>query len=236
MKADNIHAWLLHSRPSGETSLIVQFFTRKFGIIDGVYKGGRQIKKRAMLQPFTPLWISIDLRSEFCYVRQVECDTCILPLKAHALFAAMYMNEILAAMLKPQDPSPELYDVYTHTLEALVQSSDLISIEPILRRYERYLLAVSGYAFSFRQVADTDEWIHAAQTYGLVPGTGFVAAESGYPGAHLLAIADDNYTQSGVLKTAKHIMRIALYHAMEGKPIHSRKLFLQGMQSSGISN
>jgi DNA repair protein RecO (recombination protein O) len=226
MKADDVHAWLLHTRPSGETSLRIQFFTKKFGIIEGLYKGGRQLKKRAILQPFTPLWISIDLRSEFCFVRQVECDSCILPLKSQALFAAMYVNEILIAMLNPHDPTPELYDVYTRTLEALVQSNDLISIEPILRRYELYLLEASGYAFSFRQVANTHERIDARQTYHLVPGTGLVAAKMGYLGAHLLAIADDQYDNPDVLKTAKHMMRIALHHAMEGKPIHSRKLFL----------
>src|ERR1700734_3476910 len=108
--AMELEAWLLHKVPSGESSVRVYFFTKEQGILHCWYKGGRTPKKQAILQPFMPLWLSLDQRREHYYVRQLESLAAPLLLKNIALYSACYINELLYYALKPCDAHPDLFD------------------------------------------------------------------------------------------------------------------------------
>ena len=61
MKVDLENAYVLHSRPFKDTSLLVDFLTENFGRITLVAKGARQQKKKGnfLLQPLKLLNIRI---------------------------------------------------------------------------------------------------------------------------------------------------------------------------------
>lgn len=215
--------WFLHKRLSGETSLRTRFFTRDEGIVDALYKGGRTPKKHALLQAFTPLWVTFNVRHEWHYVQKLEVESPPLPLQGPALFSGLYVNEIIHRLLKPLDPAPDLFTDYVTTLSALAVAPDRLAIEPILRQFERALLSAVGYEVSLTHEAISGALIDPSARYQLKVGVGFVAAKEGHSGAHLRAFAENDWNASpAVLTTAKSIMRKAIAHALNGEPIQSR--------------
>lgn len=225
MAAEALSAWFLHKRPSGDTSLRVSFFTREHGIIEALYKGGRTPKKQAILQPFMPLWLVLDERNNWYYVQKLECESQALTLPGLALFAGLYVNEILYSMIKPQDACEALFSAYVRTIESLATASCRLTVEPILRRFERQLLNTAGYALSLTHEAESGELITAERTYQFMAGVGLIGAKNGLLGAHILAMAEDKFDDADTLRTAKMIHREAIAHAMDGKVIQTRALY-----------
>lgn len=227
MAAEAVSAWFLHKRPSGDTSLRVSFFTREYGIIEALYKGGRTPKKQAILQPFMPLWLVLDMRmrNNCHYVQKLECESQAFVLPGLALFAGLYVNEILYSMIKPQDACATLFSTYVKTIESLAIASCRLTVEPILRRFERQLLNTAGYALSLTHEAESGELIAADRMYQFMAGVGLISAKNGLLGAHILAIAEDKFDDVNTLRTAKIIHREAIAHAMDGKVIQTRALY-----------
>lgn len=225
MAIETVRAWFLHKRPSGETSFRASFFTREYGVIEALYKGARSLKKQALLQPFMPLWMVLDGRKDWHYVRQLESDSPALLLLGEALFAGLYINEILSEILKSQSEDSILFSTYTSSLQQLAVITERIEIEPILRRFEHVLLNAAGYAPSFSHEATSGKLIHPELNYQFIAGSGFIVSQTGILGRHIQAISDDNYNSLDTLRAAKMIMRQAILYVMDGKLIQSRKLF-----------
>ncbi|ARG99813.1 DNA repair protein RecO [Legionella micdadei] len=220
-----LDAWLLHKTPSGDSSARVSFFTREKGIINCLYKGGRTPKKQAFLQPFIPLWLSVDYKKDYHFVHKVEIQREIIALAGNSLFAGLYVNELVFYALRPMESCPELFKVYQDTLQGLAVLHDRVAIEVLLRRFEWALLFACGYGVSFTQEAHSVTPINAHQFYQFVPGEGFVLAGTGILGEYILALAQGQLNQLDVLKAAKFIMRQAVDHLLGGRELKSRKLY-----------
>jgi DNA repair protein RecO (recombination protein O) len=67
-------AYVVHYRLYGDTSLLVDFLTREQGLITAVSRGARSRKSpiKGLLQPFTPLLISFNLKRELAVLTHVE--------------------------------------------------------------------------------------------------------------------------------------------------------------------
>ena len=225
MTTDGLSAWLLHQRPAKNSTTQVFFLTRERGLVRAYCQGGRSPKKRAILQPFTPLWLTINERSYGTYVKQVEIAKTSELLQGEILLAGMYINEVLYRALKPDVAEPMLYETYEHTIRSLVSCSQRIQLEIILRKFERNLIHLSGYQISYTEEANAARDILENKYYNFVPGEGFVLANQGFLGAHILAIVADVWTDVDVLKTAKHIMRRGINHLLDGAVIETRALY-----------
>ncbi|MCR9192695.1 MAG: DNA repair protein RecO [Gammaproteobacteria bacterium] len=215
--------WILHKTWSGDTSARILFLTREQGVIRALCKGGRTPKKQACLQPFTPLWVALDERRGWFYVRHLEIAAPTVHLTHAHLFSALYLNELLYHTLRPEDPHPEIYDAYTATLNILNVSPDMPALERSLRRFEWTLLSSIGYGISLRHDVNTQP-IMASEYYVFHAGSGMLPAKQGILGAHLLALDQDCLDDPAVLRTAKHVMRQAVDHALGGKEIKTRRL------------
>lgn len=215
--------WILHKTWSGDTSAHVVLLTREQGVIRALCRGGRTPKKQACLQAFMPLWVALDERRGWYYVRHLEIAAPMLPVTHVHLFSALYLNELLYHTLRPQDPYPQLYDAYTATLQVLALSPAMPALEQALRRFEWTLLTSIGYGISLSLDVDAQP-IVASQHYVFRAGHGLIPTNQGILGAHLLALAQDQLDDPSVLKTAKHLMRQAIEHALGGKEIKARKL------------
>ena len=225
MIAEPLDAWILNRRWVGDTSAIVTLFTREQGIISASYRGGRTPKKQANLQVFTPVWVVLNKRHDWCYLQQIEVSAAMFPLNGHHLFAGLYVNELLYHALRPCDPYPCLYDKYEDTVRGLSQFPDKHTLEASLRQFELKFLTSCGYEVSYE--FDTQGVpIRAENSYNFVAGEGFtLAARAGISGEHLLAIGGEQFHDSAVLKAAKLIMRAAIDYALDGKPIKARGLY-----------
>lgn len=222
-----VEAWILHKQWSGETSAKVSFFTREMGLIHCLYKGGRTPKKQALLQAFTPLWVTIIERYDQYYVQSVESISSTPPIMGDSLFAGLYVNEILYYALSPNSHDPILFDAYLFTLKNLLLTKEKFILEALLRRFEWTLLQACGYSFSLTQEARTENLIMANFCYQFVVSEGFVLDNKGIPGAHILALAQDNLSDPACLKSAKMIMRQAINHLVGGREIKARALYTQ---------
>lgn len=226
MITDALYAWVIYKYWSGNTSARVTFFTQEHGLVNCLYKGGRTPKKQALLQAFIPLWLAMDVRGDAYFVRQLEIAATPIQLVGQHLFAGLYVNELLHHALRPLDPHPTLHTAYAHTLQALLTASDRWSVEAILRRFEWAFLTSCGYNMSLTHEAHSARSIVEGNYYRFVVGEGFVLADEGISGAHIIALAEDKLDDVAVLKTAKQIMRRAIDHALDGKDIKARALYL----------
>lgn len=232
MTTNLLQALVLHKHWSGDTSARVHFFTRELGLISCLCKGGRTPKKQALLQAFTPIWLGVDERYEQFFMRTVENTEPPFNLLGQALFSGLYLNELLYYALKPAYPDPQLFDAYCATLDALAKAKDRLAMEAVLRRFEWTLLLSSGYGFSLTTEARSDMPIDKDACYQFIATEGFVKHANGLPGAHILALAEDNLGEIAYLKSAKIIMRKAIDNLIGGREIKARSLYVKPVNNS----
>src|ERR1700712_1339211 len=141
----NQPAFVLHSYPYKETSLIVDVFSRDHGRIALIAKGAKRphSKLRGVLQTFQPLSVGWSGKSEVRTLNAAEWVGGLLPLEKSALLCGFYLNELLVKLLARDDPHPELFDHYVATLNQLAHGE---SPPIVLRQFERALLKASGVA------------------------------------------------------------------------------------------
>jgi DNA repair protein RecO (recombination protein O) len=132
-----------------ETSRIATLWTREFGKVRVLAKGGRRLKSafENALDLLTLCDIvllrkssgSLDLLTEAQVVRRFPR----LRTDLSALYAAYYVAELLADWTEEYDPHPRVFDEAVQTLEAL--GSPDVAAGPRLARFELVLLHELGY-------------------------------------------------------------------------------------------
>lgn len=224
-------AFVLHRRPYGETSLIVDLLTLNHGHFSVMARGAARPRSQwqAELQPFRPLRVSWSGRQSLKNLRHAEATAPApaLALAGDRLYCGFYVNELLLRLLTEADPAPDLFGAYLATLEQL--AADDVTLEPLLRRFEYRLASELGYGISWDRIGDTGEPVQAERTYAFHPGQGIMADGhgliGGIPGEHLLALAADELENQAVRRLAKKLMRSLMDHLLQGRPLHSRRLF-----------
>ncbi|CAN5261469.1 DNA repair protein RecO [soil metagenome] len=226
-------AYILHYRPYRDTSLLIDFFTEEQGRISVLARGVRKPKSRlsGLLQPFIPLLISWAGKGELFNLRAVEANGLGFSLLNKNLLSGFYSNELLVRVLPRYDAHPQLFQAYAQLLCEL-QSQN--SCEKSLRLFEKTLLEELGYGLQLQYEAHSDTPIQAESYYCYSPDQGFSEAnvnnvESGkllFQGQHLLNLQHDLLDDAATLRSAKHLMRVALQPLLGNKPLLTRKMFV----------
>ncbi len=226
-------AYLLHSTPYRETSLIVDLFTREHGRIAAVAKGAKRPHSslRAALMQFQPLRVSYAGRNELRTLTSAEWTGGSTTPRGDALLCAFYLNELLVRLLPREDAHPALFDSYAQTLEELAGGATL---DEVLRRFEWTLLRETGYAPDLEHDAQ-DRPIVAALRYRWQPAAGFVAAESDaaadsrsmlVDGSTLSGLAEGRFESAGSRTQAKYLTRAILSHCLDGASLNTRQILI----------
>ncbi|MCS6786680.1 MAG: DNA repair protein RecO [Thiobacillaceae bacterium] len=220
-------AYVLHSHPWKESSLVVDAFTRGHGRVGLIARGARRPTSglRARLLGFQPLSLSYSGRGALKTLIAAEWQGGGADLGGRGLICGFYVNELLLRLLPPEDAHPALFDHYQQTLRELALCSD---VEPVLRRFELGLLRELGYAQTLDRTADGVP-IEADQRYAYVFGQGLVPNQGpgpGYSGKALLDLAAGDYTDARTLAEGKQLMRTLIAHYLGDKPLHTRQLLL----------
>lgn len=231
-------AYVLHTRPYRDTSLLLDLLTPDLGRVGAVAKGVRRGKsqRRPLLNPFTPILVSLQGRSSLKTLTAVEANGRGHHLSGLTLYSGFYVNELLVRLLGELDPNPDIFDDYQWTLEALsaINAETNRSPEPLLRQFEWRFLESLGYGIGFDQEADTGNPINPAVSYRFDPEAGFSPAEESqtqanspqlFLGRDLLACANTDFSNPQTLTTAKRLSRLMLQPLLGGKPLKSRELF-----------
>jgi len=222
-------AFVLHSYPFRETSLLVEIFSRQHGRIPLVARGARRPKSavRGLLMNFQPLALSWFGKHELRTLHSAEWQGGQPLLQGTALLCGFYLNELLLNLMVRDDPHERLFDYYQHTLQRLAHGAELAST---LRCFEKHLLQELGYALLLEHEAGGLIPIDPVLSYRYVIERGAVRDTSnmtdGLPvsGKTLQDIAADDYRDAQSARQGKQLMRMLLNHHLGGKMLHTREL------------
>lgn len=227
-------AYILHYRPYRETSLLLDLFSQDHGRIALVSRGTRKSRSptKALLQPFNPLLISFQGKSELMNLIEVEPNGPHSQLRGDCLLSGFYLNELLMRVLQKHDPHPRLYAVYQQTLLTL-QSMPLQ--QKTLRLFEKKLLEELGYGLQLAHDFATGAPLIHDKNYRFYPEFGFKIGDENdnpasamiFSGKSLLALAREELEDPEVLRDAKRLMRQVLGPLLGPQPLQSRKLFIE---------
>lgn len=223
-------AFVLHRRPFRETSALVDVLSLHHGRLTLVARGanGPRSPWKATLQPFQALLLSWQGRGELKNLTDAEPRPSHPPPSAQRrLLCGFYLNELLERLLPLQDPYPELFATYAQVLAELFEGEDE---ELPLRHFELQLAGALGYGFSWSEAHEPWSTIQADGRYGFDPARGFLASSvaaplSDLPGMALLAVADSRWDEDGARVVCKRVMRVLIDYLLQGKTLHSRRLF-----------
>jgi DNA repair protein RecO (recombination protein O) len=227
-------AFVLHSYPYKETSLIVDLFTRDHGRIAVVAKGAKRplSKLRGVLQTFQPLSVSWSGKSELRTLIDAEWVGGMLPIERTALLCGFYLNELLVKLLARDDPHRALFDHYISTLNELAHDEPA---QIALRKFERALLKETGVAADLKRSTTTRDTVVAALDYVVDPEKGAREARVSdvWPvvtGKTLLDMEREDYGDPATQAQSKQLMRFLLAHHLGGVPLNTRQILIDLMQ------
>lgn len=223
-------AFVLHSYPYKETSLIVDLLTRDYGRVALIAKGAKRphSQLRGVLQTFQPLSASWTGKNELRTLTDAEWVGGMLPLEKTALLCGFYLNELLVKLLARDDAHPALFDHYVSTLNQLAHN------EPapiVLRKFERALLKETGVAADLTRCTGTRQKVQAGQLYVVDPERGprpEQAADT-WPrvaGKTLLDMEREDYQDAATQAQSKQLMRFLLAHHLGGAPLNTRQILI----------
>jgi DNA repair protein RecO (recombination protein O) len=227
-------AFVLHSYPYRETSLIVEVFSRDYGRIPLIAKGAKRphSKLRGVLQTFQPLSISWSGKGEMRTLIDAEWIGGLLPVEKSALLCGFYLNELLIKLLARDDPHPGLFDHYVATLNQLAHDEP---VPIVLRKFEHALLKETGVAGDFAHCAGTTDAVDPNRTYVVDPERGPRPAHAAdvWPkvsGKTLLDMEHEDYADPATQTQSKFLMRFLLGHHLGGASLNTRQILIDLMQ------
>lgn len=228
-------AYVLHTRPYRETSLLVEAFSRDFGRIALLARGARRPHStlRGLIMAFQPLELSWSGKGEVLTLMKAEWQGGQPLLAGLPLFCGYYINELLMRLLPREDAHPRLFEHYAQMLLRLGYSAKEQVAEAELRSFECALLAELGYGLTLdRDCQGQPVIVDACYRYEIERGpvllTGDVDANAGpfaLAGQSLLDMAHDDYSHPLTRSEAKQLIRRLLAHYLEGVELNSRMLF-----------
>jgi DNA repair protein RecO (recombination protein O) len=228
-RTHNESAFVLHSYPFRETSLIVDVFSRSHGRLAIVARGARRPRSvlRGVLMNFQPLLLSWFGKGEVRTLHGAEWQGGQPYLQGTALMCGFYLNELLLNLLARDDPHEHLFDYYRATLHRLAHETDHAAT---LRCFEKHLLQELGYALVLEREADSDKAVHPEVCYryeverGVIADDGYTQTGLRLSGKTLLDMAADDYSDPATALQSKQLMRVLLNHHLDGKILHTREL------------
>ena len=251
MRVVNESAYVLESRPYRETSLLLDVLTLDHGRLAMVAKGVRgrsrsQLQRRALLEPFRALRLSFSGRGEVLTLGAVESDGLPMHPVGNAHFSALYVNELVQKTTGRGDPVPALLARYSEWLVELAEvmradaaapqngslaqkALPILMLEWSLRRFERDLLEILGYALTLDHDGESGEPLDPQAEYGFDPVHGARSGQAGdqftrVNGGVLLAWSGEAMPHAAALAWLKQLARQVIRHHLGGVEPRTWKL------------
>jgi len=221
-------AFVLHTYPWRETSLIAEVLARDHGRMALVARGAkrRTSQLRGLMAPFSALSLSWSGRGEVRTLTRAEWTGGLVPLRGDALLAGFYLNELVVRLLARGDAHPALFGAYVRALKAL--AGDGPQLDVTLRAFEVELLRETGHMPALDVCAD-GEAIIADARYRIEPQRGLVRVEREgeelcIGGVTALAMAAGEYAAPVVAVEARAMLRTIIRYHLDGRPLNTRRI------------
>ncbi len=228
-RVEEAPAFLLHSYPYRETSLILDVFTRPHGRLALVAKGAKRPHSalRPVLIAFQRLSLSWSGAGEIKTLVRAEWSGPPQRLQGAAAMSGWYLNELLLRLLARDDPHEALYDAYADALARLAAQPRLSAA---LREFEWRLLCEIGYGFD-PAATDDGSPVQAGARYR-IPLEGGPQPEradavfrgTSIAGEALLALAEGRFDDAATEPALRRLLRERLDYHMNGRPLATRQV------------
>jgi DNA repair protein RecO (recombination protein O) len=228
-------AYILHTRPWRETSLLVDALSQDFGRIALIAKGSKRPHSplRGLLEPFTPIALQFTGKLGIKNLTQAHWVQALNPVHAAHAIPAWYLSELCLRTLGEDDPQPAVFTAYDAAMQQLAGLSAEQDAQAILRQFEyRLLLALGLWPDNRTDAAGRD--LHPELYYTVDEGTGWLeTSPSAAPWCLLGAqIMELSQTQPRVTRAADKLsfrlaMRAMLSRALHGKALSTREVWQQ---------
>jgi DNA repair protein RecO (recombination protein O) len=232
-------AFVLHSYPWRETSLILELLTRDYGRMSVVARGAKRPTSqfRGLLSVFSPLSVSWSGRGDIKTLIRVEWLGGLAPLHGDDLLNAFYLNELLVRLLAREDPHESLFMAYANALRDLSRRS--LPREQALCGFELDLLREIGVAPPFDQCTD-GEPVLAHESYRLDPEHGVIRCRDAAPsdlalsGYAMLALAQRELSPLAIHGGARAALKQLIRYHLRGRPLNTHRILedLRGVSMS----
>ena len=232
MRIQDQPAYLLHQRPFRDSSLILELFTRDYGRLAVISRGGASSKSKSknVLRSFQMLSVCWSGKGDLPNLSSAELLQHNNALSGDALLSALYINELLIRLLHKHDVHEDIFLLYQQVMNCLSQHDQ---IEVCLRLFEKNLLRFLGFEINLTADADSGELISAEKKYIYYIEHGPVelsvnnrsANQMVIDGSSLLAFAEDDLAAIEIRKQIKLLTRYLLAYYLGDKPLKSRELF-----------
>jgi len=233
-RVDQQPAFVLHSYPWRETSLIIDALTRDFGRVALVARGAKRPTSqfRGLLAPFAPISVSWSGRAEIKSLIRADWVGGLAPLRGEQLLTAFYLNELLVRLLARDDPHDALFFSYARTLRALsLEREQREQREQALRGFELDLLREIGVAPSFDS-SDDGATIDPAAWYRVDPEQGVrwvdepppTGADYCVSGRTMQALAGRDLAAVAVARDGRALLRQLIGYHLRGRPLNTQRI------------
>ncbi|GAA3976479.1 DNA repair protein RecO [Allohahella marinimesophila] len=242
--------WLLHGRRYRENSVIATMLTASSGKVSGVVHGSRGKSRSAAdsLQSFQPYSFSQYGRSDLKNFSSLDFAGRGFGLRGRAALVGLYFNELLYLLLPEEERVPEIFALYTSSLQRLVDSvhepaaaSDAVAAfsaqDPalrLMREFELTLTTELGLHPGFASDAAGDQ-IQAGIRYVFISSTGWLPEVQavGEPshlailsasGRLLQAVGAADWQVNGALGLARQLTAAVIDRSLDGRTLNTRQL------------
>jgi DNA repair protein RecO (recombination protein O) len=233
-------AFVLHSYPYKETSLIIEAFSRRQGRTALLAKGARRPRSamRGVLHAFQPLRLSWTGSGELNTLVGAEWEGGMPFLRGFGLMCGFYLNELILRLLPRDDAHEALFDAYADSLGRLGRGEPTAGV---LRGFEKRLLAELGYAMLLDRDAASGAPIDPAMHYLYDPergpllvvgnavgnSSGALGGEMVVRGSTLLDLDRDDFGSAETLHQSRSLMRALIGQRLHGQTLHTRSVLLE---------
>lgn len=230
-------AFVLHTYPFRDTSVIVEAFTRHHGRVGLIARGARSARSplRSALLAFQPLAVAWAGRGELRTLARAEGTGPAPSLGGRAMMCGYYLNELILKLLQRDDPHEALFDAYARALMALGGPGEAALT---LRRFEIALLREIGYGLLLDRDASSGRPLEPEAMYAYLSDLGPVPADelggrtapATVRGKTLLDIAADDFSDPLTAAESKALMRSLIGHHLDHRVLHTRQMLIELQQ------
>jgi DNA repair protein RecO (recombination protein O) len=240
-------AYLLHTRPWRETSLLADALTQDFGRITLIVKGAKRPHSplRGLLEPFVPVRIQFTGKLGIKQLSHAHWVQALNPIHPSHTLHAWYLSELCLRALGEDDPMPIVFFAYHRAIQALAMISPDENAQGLLRQFEHQLLLALGlwpdakvdalgqplraqaaYAFSeslgwSEMAVDTAKWCLSGEQ--ILRLSGFELADDD-------ALQQPAKNKQDLNYSLRYAMRMMLLPALHGKNLLTREVW-KGLDS-----
>ena len=135
-------AFIIHSRPYGETSVILDLLTEQNGMISVILKGAKRRKDVSQLQPSREFLINIS-KANLPLLIKYELNKSYA-IKKDYILLIIYFNELIYRLVPKNQPQKTLYNFYRNYMSYMSTTDD--HQDSVIIGFELLILKNIGYA------------------------------------------------------------------------------------------